>query len=129
MWRRQRACEATSIGRVGPSARVAPVALVTLTTGTASRKPLPGLAVVSASCGAVEALARALALELAPIRVNVIAPGLIDTPLHERLMGTRGGAAQAIDSGILNSISVHKFVNCTPHRASAGLAVANDGKP
>jgi NAD(P)-dependent dehydrogenase (short-subunit alcohol dehydrogenase family) len=76
--------------------KMPPDGSITLTTGTAARKPLPGLAVVSASCGAVEALARALALELAPIRVNVIAPGLIDTPLHERMMGGKERAAKRI---------------------------------
>jgi NAD(P)-dependent dehydrogenase (short-subunit alcohol dehydrogenase family) len=67
--------------------KMPPDGSITFTTGTATRKPLPGLAVVSASCGAVEALARALALELAPIRVNTVQPGLIDTPLHEKMMG------------------------------------------
>ncbi|MGB1880635.1 MAG: SDR family oxidoreductase, partial [Gammaproteobacteria bacterium] len=43
--------------------------------------------VASASCGAVDALARALALDLAPIRVNTIAPGYVDTPLFDGLLG------------------------------------------
>jgi NAD(P)-dependent dehydrogenase (short-subunit alcohol dehydrogenase family) len=67
---------------------------ITFTTGTAARKPIPGAAVVSASCGAVEALARALAIDLAPIRVNTIAPGLIDTPLHEKMSGKERAAKQ-----------------------------------
>jgi NAD(P)-dependent dehydrogenase (short-subunit alcohol dehydrogenase family) len=69
---------------------------ITFTTGTATRKPIPGGAVISASCGAVEALARSLAIELAPIRVNTVAPGLIDTPLHEKLMGNKERAAKRI---------------------------------
>jgi NAD(P)-dependent dehydrogenase (short-subunit alcohol dehydrogenase family) len=40
----------------------------------------------------VEAFARGLALDLAPIRVNTIAPGLIATPLHEALGGKEGAA-------------------------------------
>lgn len=73
---------------------------ITFTTGTASRKPLPGGVLISASCGAVEALARALAIELAPIRVNTIAPGLIDTPLLERMMGGKERAAKRVaDAG------------------------------
>jgi NAD(P)-dependent dehydrogenase (short-subunit alcohol dehydrogenase family) len=76
--------------------KMPPDGSITFTTGTASRKPLPGLAVVSASCGAVEALARALAIELAPIRVNTIQPGLIDTPLHERMMGGKERAAKQV---------------------------------
>jgi len=76
--------------------KMPPDGSITFTTGTASRKPIPGSAVVSASCGAVEALARALAVELAPIRVNTIAPGLVDTPLLERTMGGRERAAKVI---------------------------------
>ncbi len=39
------------------------------------------MAVVAAAVGGIEAMTRGLALELAPIRVNAIAPGYIDTPL------------------------------------------------
>jgi NAD(P)-dependent dehydrogenase (short-subunit alcohol dehydrogenase family) len=76
--------------------KMPPDGSITFITGTASRKPLPGSAVISASCGAVEALARALAIDLAPIRVNAIAPGLIDTPLLERTMGGRERTAKMI---------------------------------
>jgi NAD(P)-dependent dehydrogenase (short-subunit alcohol dehydrogenase family) len=62
---------------------------ITLMSGTAAVRPLPGTSVATASCGAVEAFARALALDLAPIRVNTIQPGLIDTPLIGELMGDR----------------------------------------
>lgn len=60
---------------------------ITLMSGTAGRRPLPGAAVASASCGAVDAFARALALDLAPIRVNSITPGYVDTPLFDELFG------------------------------------------
>ncbi|GLX47335.1 short-chain dehydrogenase [Streptomyces hygroscopicus subsp. hygroscopicus] len=58
---------------------------VVLTTGTAGHRPLPGSSVVSALCGAMEALTRALAVELAPVRVNVVAPGLVRTELWREL--------------------------------------------
>ncbi|MFJ3891979.1 MULTISPECIES: SDR family oxidoreductase [unclassified Streptomyces] len=58
---------------------------VVLTTGTAGRRPLPGTAVASALCGAMESLTRALALELAPLRVNVVAPGVVRTELWREL--------------------------------------------
>ena len=48
---------------------------------------MSGVAVASASCGAVDAFARALALDLAPIRVNSITPGYVDTPLFDELLG------------------------------------------
>jgi len=67
--------------------KMPPAGSITFLTGVAGRKPLPGGAVISASCSAVESLGRGLAIELAPIRVNTVAPGLIDTPLHGKMTG------------------------------------------
>ena len=52
-----------------------------LTTGIAGQRPLPGTTVAASLCGAMESLTRALALELAPIRVNVVSPGVVRTEL------------------------------------------------
>lgn len=54
---------------------------ITLMSGLFSTRPIPGMAMAAAAVGGIEAMSRALALELAPIRVNAIAPGYIDTPL------------------------------------------------
>jgi NAD(P)-dependent dehydrogenase (short-subunit alcohol dehydrogenase family) len=54
---------------------------ITLTSGLFSVRPIVGMAVGAAAVGGIEAMTRALALELAPIRINAIAPGYIDTPL------------------------------------------------
>ena len=54
---------------------------ITLFSGWISRKPAVGVSTLAAVDAAIEALARTLALELAPIRVNAITPGMIDTPL------------------------------------------------
>ena len=54
---------------------------ITLTSGTASRRPGPGWAVAASICGAVESLTRALAVELAPMRVNAVRPGVVQSPL------------------------------------------------
>ena len=54
---------------------------VVLTTGIASRRPGKGWAVGASICGAMEALTRALAVELAPIRVNAVSPGIVKTDL------------------------------------------------
>lgn len=62
---------------------------ITFMSGVAAWRPLEGAAVASASCGAVEAFARALALDLAPIRVNTIEPGYVDTPLLDSLLGAK----------------------------------------
>lgn len=52
------------------------------------RPPGAGWTLVASVVAAVEGLARALALELAPIRVNVVAPGLVKTPLWAEMIET-----------------------------------------
>jgi NAD(P)-dependent dehydrogenase (short-subunit alcohol dehydrogenase family) len=54
---------------------------VTLFSGTAAVRAWGGASILSAALAAVEALGRALAVELAPVRVNVVRPGSVDTPL------------------------------------------------
>ena len=67
---------------------VRPTGRLLLIGGTAGRRPSAG-PLVSVVTAAVAALARSLALELAPIRVNVIAPGFVDTPLSAAILGDR----------------------------------------
>jgi NAD(P)-dependent dehydrogenase (short-subunit alcohol dehydrogenase family) len=62
---------------------------ITLCSGILAERPMVGRSVGSGSTAATEAFARAMALELAPIRVNTIRPGAVDTPLTQRLMGDR----------------------------------------
>ena len=55
--------------------------------GTGGRRTAVGLAFISALTAALPALTKNLALELAPIRVNLIAAGFVDTPLSATLLG------------------------------------------
>jgi NAD(P)-dependent dehydrogenase (short-subunit alcohol dehydrogenase family) len=55
--------------------------------GTGARRPGIGLAIPSALTAAMPALTATLAIEFAPIRVNLIAAGFVDTPLSARLLG------------------------------------------
>ena len=55
--------------------------------GTGARRPGIGLGIVSAVTAALPALTANLALELAPVRVNLIAAGFVDTPLSASLLG------------------------------------------
>ncbi|OLZ66405.1 short-chain dehydrogenase [Streptomyces sp. IMTB 2501] len=64
---------------------IRPGGSVVLTTGTAGRRPMPGSSAASALCGAMESLARALAVELAPVRVNAVSPGVVRTELWREL--------------------------------------------
>jgi NAD(P)-dependent dehydrogenase (short-subunit alcohol dehydrogenase family) len=63
-----------------------PAGSLLLIGGTGGRRPSAG-PLISAVTAAMPALARSLALELAPIRVNVIAPGFVDTPLSAAILG------------------------------------------
>jgi NAD(P)-dependent dehydrogenase (short-subunit alcohol dehydrogenase family) len=54
---------------------------IVLTTGIASARPHKGWTVPSSTLGAMESLTRALAVELAPLRVNAVSPGIVRTPL------------------------------------------------
>jgi NAD(P)-dependent dehydrogenase (short-subunit alcohol dehydrogenase family) len=56
-------------------------------SGTAGRHPAAGFALISALTAAAPAMIKNLALELAPIRVNLIAAGFVDTPLSASLLG------------------------------------------
>jgi NAD(P)-dependent dehydrogenase (short-subunit alcohol dehydrogenase family) len=56
-------------------------------SGTGGRRPAVGLSVTAALTAAMPALTANLALELAPVRVNTIAPGFVDTPLSASLLG------------------------------------------
>jgi NAD(P)-dependent dehydrogenase (short-subunit alcohol dehydrogenase family) len=58
---------------------------ITLTSGTAGTRPHAGFAIGASICCAIEGAARTLALELAPVRVNVVVPGYVDTGLWSSL--------------------------------------------
>jgi NAD(P)-dependent dehydrogenase (short-subunit alcohol dehydrogenase family) len=55
--------------------------------GTGGRRTGIGLGIISAVTAALPALTANLALEVAPVRVNLIAPGFVDTPLSASLLG------------------------------------------
>jgi NAD(P)-dependent dehydrogenase (short-subunit alcohol dehydrogenase family) len=72
--------------------RLSPSGSITLTSGIAAYRPAPRGSVVAAVNGALESLVSALAIELAPIRVNAISPGWVDTPIWESFAGERKAA-------------------------------------
>jgi len=58
---------------------------VVLTSGVAGQRPQKGWVVAASVCGTIDALTRALAVELAPIRVNAVSPGVVRTNLWQSM--------------------------------------------
>ena len=58
---------------------------IVLTTGVAGQRPHSGWVIAASVCGTIEALTRALAIELAPIRVNAVSPGVVRTNLWQNM--------------------------------------------
>ena len=64
---------------------IRPGGSIVFTSGLAGHKPHPGWAVAASICSAMEGLTRALAVELAPLRVNIVSPGVVQTPLWDSM--------------------------------------------
>jgi NAD(P)-dependent dehydrogenase (short-subunit alcohol dehydrogenase family) len=69
------------------ASKVRPGGTLLFMSGTAARRPAPGRSLIAALTAAQPALIRNLALELAPVRVNLLAAGFVDTPLSASLLG------------------------------------------
>jgi NAD(P)-dependent dehydrogenase (short-subunit alcohol dehydrogenase family) len=67
--------------------RVRPGGTLLFMTGTGARRPGTGLAVIGTATAAIRALVANLAIELAPVRINLIAAGFVDTPLSASILG------------------------------------------
>jgi len=76
---------------------------ITICTGAGVARPRAGGAIVAAAAGGSEVLARAMAVELAPLRVNVVRPGIVDTPLLDRMTGN---AREQMIAGMAKRIPV-----------------------
>ena len=66
-------------------ALIRPGGSIVFTSGLAGQRPHAGWALGASITSAMEGLTRALAVELAPIRVNVVCPGVVKTPLWDEL--------------------------------------------
>jgi NAD(P)-dependent dehydrogenase (short-subunit alcohol dehydrogenase family) len=63
------------------SPNIRPGGSIVFTSGLAGQRPHAGWALGASICSAMEGLTRALAVELAPTRVNIVSPGVVKTPL------------------------------------------------
>jgi len=99
-----------------------PGGTVLLIGGTGARRPSRGTVMISTLTVAMPALTQALALELAPVRVNLIACGFVDTPLSASLLGdqlderreqlrARLPIRRVVDPDDVGALAVHLMVN------------------
>lgn len=71
--------------------RVRPGGSFLLFSGVAASRPAPGLSVMATTNGAAEHLAAALAVELAPLRVNALSPGIVDSGAWDAMGADKAG--------------------------------------
>jgi len=83
------------LARVAAGGKVRPGGSLLFMSGTGGRRPAIGLAVGGTLTAGAPTLVANLALEIAPIRVNLIAAGFVDTPLSASLLGDRLEARRA----------------------------------
>jgi NAD(P)-dependent dehydrogenase (short-subunit alcohol dehydrogenase family) len=107
---------------------------LTLVSGFLSVRPRPNSAIVSAANAALEALSRALALELAPLRVNCVSPGIIDTPIRAAMpeearkeMLAKTAASLPIGRVGLGEDVAHQIVSCMTNGFMTGSTIYLDG--
>jgi NAD(P)-dependent dehydrogenase (short-subunit alcohol dehydrogenase family) len=106
---------------------------ITLTSGTAADQPGFGALPVSV-CGAMNALTKALAVELAPIRVNVVAPGVVRTPLWVAMSDSDrqamyDQAAQQLPLGRIGEVAdiARAYLYCMEQEFGTGIVLTVDG--
>ena len=102
--------------------RLAPAGSITLVGAISARASMPGSAGIAAVNGAVEALVKPLAVELAPIRVNGVSPGVVDTPWWA---GWPAGARQAFFAQAARSLPARRVATAEDVAEVVVLAPTN----
>ncbi|WP_413299166.1 SDR family oxidoreductase [Bacillus sp. 1P10SD] len=107
---------------------------ITLTSGVYGVRPPQGATTLAAINSAIEGLVRGLSVDLAPIRVNVVSPGIVDTPIYA---GMPDDQRQALFNGIAKQLPVGRiakpediaetYVYLAKNGFTTGTAVLIDG--
>jgi NAD(P)-dependent dehydrogenase (short-subunit alcohol dehydrogenase family) len=104
------------------ASKVRPGGTLLFMGGTSGRRPAAGLAFIAALTAALPAMTKSLALEMAPVRVNLIAAGFVDTPLPALLPGdqidqrrkqlrTTPPIGRVVDPADIAALAVHLMTN------------------
>jgi NAD(P)-dependent dehydrogenase (short-subunit alcohol dehydrogenase family) len=115
-------------------AHLRPGGSIVLSSGIAGARPEPNWTVAAAICGALDALTRALAVELAPIRVNAVAPGVVRSDLWREMSEEDRSAmydllSEALPVGRVGEVGdiAETFVYLMRNGYSSGTIVTVDG--
>lgn len=103
--------------------KLAPGGSFLFMSGATALKPAPGMLAVAATNAAVDAITAGLAVELAPIRVNAIAPGTIDTGAYDALGEERKAALFRARS----AVNPARRIGTAEEIAAAALAALTNG--
>jgi len=111
-----------------------PKSSITLTTGAVSERPIPGWAVVGAWAGGLHAMMRGLALDLKPVRVNLISPGTVDTEMWAGLSEETKKAIFADTEGVMTTGKIGKaadvaeaYMYCLRDQNLTGSVISTNG--
>jgi NAD(P)-dependent dehydrogenase (short-subunit alcohol dehydrogenase family) len=110
----------TTIQAVLP--HLAPTGSITLISAITARTGMPGTAGIASLNGAIEALVRPLAVELAPIRVNAVSPGIVDTPWWS---GLPDAARQEYFAAAAQTLPVRRIATAEDVAEVVALAATN----
>jgi NAD(P)-dependent dehydrogenase (short-subunit alcohol dehydrogenase family) len=107
---------------------------VVLTSGVASQRPHKGWVALAGVCSAMEGITRALAVELAPVRVNLVNPGLVRTPLWAGMSEADRASLYAASEAALPVGRVgeaedlaHTYLHLMTNRYATGQTFTVDG--
>jgi NAD(P)-dependent dehydrogenase (short-subunit alcohol dehydrogenase family) len=98
---------------------------ITFITGIAARRPMVGGSVAAALNASLEGFGRALALELAPLRVNMISPGWTDTPIWDNMRGMTAAAKQERFAAMAGRLPSGRIGRVEDIASAALLAMTN----
>jgi NAD(P)-dependent dehydrogenase (short-subunit alcohol dehydrogenase family) len=116
------------------SRKMRPGGSITLTNGIVGLRPVKGWTVAASITGAIEALTRALAIELAPLRVNLVCAGYVKTELWDGMPETERNqmfdqVAQKLPAGRVGEAAdlAQAYLYLMRERFSTGAVIVVDG--
>ncbi|KAL4943923.1 hypothetical protein BDV06DRAFT_210678 [Aspergillus oleicola] len=113
-----------------------PKSSITLSSGVSAEKPIPGWTVTSSYLAGLQGMTRGLALDLKPIRVNIVSPGGVDTEMWDVLgkesearEGVIGDLGRDTTTGRIGKVEdvVEAYLYCLKDANLSGAVIGSNG--